>query len=59
MKKKPITKKEAEEIKKDLRWTLKRGIELAEQNKVFNTTAAGIRISHLLAELRKGLHPKI
>ena len=58
MKKKPITKKEAEEIRKQLRWALKRGIESAEDGDAYNTAAAGYLITHFLAELRKGLHPK-
>ena len=58
MRKKPITKKEANEIKKQLRAALCEGIKAAERNDVFNCASCGYTIAHLLSELRKGLHPK-
>ena len=58
MKKKPITKKEAERIKKEMRKLLETAITAAERDDIFTAVRRGLKICHLLAELKKGLHPK-
>lgn len=55
---KPITKKEAETIKKELRKFLETAIIAAEKDDFFALDGCVLTIHLLLEELRKGLHSK-
>ena len=58
MTKKPITKKEVLAREERLKLLLKGAIRGAEENNAIDVMVYTASISHEVAELRKGLHPR-